>query len=197
MQVTILSATPSPVSLIGEAAGTCYGKPTPSAARVRRCVANGHTSVLEHASATFRIEGVSRACLAQLTRHRIASYSVESQRYCEVFGSDWYVTPPALEGGELEAYRAAMEAAMAAYEDALAHGIRKEDARYLLPMAARTNLVMTINARSLQNFLSLRLAPAAQWEIRGLAADMERALKDYDPEWRELLEMLGDERDGD
>lgn len=197
MKATVIEATREPMALIGIAAGTCYGKPWPSHDRVRRCIANGHTSVLEHASATFRIEGVSRACLAQLTRHRIASYSVESQRYREVGRGDWYVTPPALEGDELEAYRAAMEAAMAAYEDALAHGVRKEDARYLLPMATRTTLVMTINARSLQNFLSLRLAPAAQWEIRGLAAMMDGALKAQDDEWRELLEMMEEARADD
>lgn len=197
MKVTVIEATREPMTLIGIAAGTCYGKPWPSRNRVRRCIANGHTSVLEHASATFRIEGISRACLAQLTRHRIASYSVESQRYCEAGRGDWYVTPLALEGDELEAYRASMEAAMAAYEDALAHGVRKEDARYLLPMATKTNLVMTINARSLQNLLSLRLAPAAQWEIRELAADMEKELAARDEEWAALLDCLREARASD
>ena len=86
---------------------------------------------------------------------------------------------------------------MVAYEDALAHGVRKEDARCLLPMATKTNLVMTINARSLQNFLSLRLAPAAQWEIRELAGLMDGALKAYDDEWRDLLEMMEEERADD
>lgn len=197
MEVTVIEATREPMTLIGIAAGTCYGRPWPSDDRVRRCVANGHTSVLEHVSATFRIEGISRACLAQLTRHRIASYSVESQRYREVGRGDWYVTPPALEGDELEAYRAAMRAAMAAYEDALAHGTRKEDARYLLPMATRTTLVMTINARSLQNFLSLRLDMAAQWEIRSLAAEMEKELAASDEEWAALLECMREARASD
>lgn len=197
MEVTVIEATRNPKTLIGVAAGTCYGRPWPSRNRVRRCIANGHTSVLEHASATFRIEGISRACLAQLTRHRIASYSVESQRYREVGRGDWYVTPPALEGDELEAYRASMEAAMAAYEDALAHGVRKEDARYLLPMATRTTLVMTINARSLQNFLQLRLAPAAQWEIRELATEMEKELAARDEEWAALLKCMREARSSD
>lgn len=197
MEVTVIEATREPMTLIGIAGGTCYGRPWPSDDRVRRCVANGHTSVLEHVSATFRIEGISRACLAQLTRHRIASYSVESQRYREVGRGGWYVTPPALEGDELEAYRAAMRAAMAAYEDALAHGTRKEDARYLLPMATRTTLVMTINARSLQNFLSLRLDMAAQWEIRSLAAEMEKELAASDEEWAALLECMREARTSD
>lgn len=197
MEVTVLAATHRPMELVGIAAGTYYGRPWPSHDRVRRCVANGHTSVLEHASATFRIEGISRACLAQLTRHRIASYSVESQRYCEVGRGDWYVTPPSLEGDELEAYHAAMRAAMAVYEDALAHGVRKEDARCLLPMATRTTLVMTINARSLQNFLSLRLDMAAQWEIRSLAAEMEKELAASDEEWAALLECMREARTSD
>ena len=197
MEVTVIEATREPMTLIGIAAGTCYGRPWPSHDRVRRCVANGHTSVLEHASATFRIEGISRSCLAQLTRHRIASYSVESQRYREVGRGDWYVTPPSLEGDELGAYRAAMESAMVAYEDALAHGMRKEDARYLLPMATRTTLVMTINARSLQNFLSLRLDRAAQWEIRGLAAEMEKELASRDEEWAALLGCMREARASD
>ena len=77
MQVTVLSATPAPMDVIGIAAGMCYGKPTPSPERVRRCAENGHMSVFEHASATLKIDGISRACLAQLTRHRVASYSVE------------------------------------------------------------------------------------------------------------------------
>lgn len=197
MEVTVIEATREPMTLIGIAAGTCYGRPWPSDDRVRRCVANGHTSVLEHVSATFRIEGISRACLAQLTRHRIASYSVESQRYREVGRGDWYVTPPALDGDELGAYRAACDAAMGAYEDALAHGARKEDARYLLPMATRTTVVMTINTRSLQNFLSLRLAPAAQWEIRELAAEMEKELAASDEEWAALLECMREARTSD
>lgn len=197
MEVTVIEATREPMTLIGIAAGTCYGRPWPSHDRVRHCVANGHTSVLEHASATFRVEGISRACLAQLTRHRIASYSVESQRYREICRGDWYVTPPTLEGDELDAYHAAMEAAMAAYEDALAHGVRKEDARYLLPMATRTTLVMTINARSLQNFLQLRLAPASHWEIRELAAEMEKDLAARDEEWAALLEMMEEARSSD
>lgn len=197
MDVTVIEATREPMTLIGIAAGTCYGRTWPNHDRVRHCVANGHTSVLEHASATFRIEGISRACLAQLTRHRIASYSVESQRYREVGRGDWYVTPPALEGDELDAYRAAMEATMVAYEDALAHGVRKEDARYLLPMATRTTLVMTINARSLQNFLSLRLAPSAQWEIRELAAEMEKELAARDEEWAALLGCMREARASD
>ena len=102
MQVTVLSATPAPMDVIGIAAGMRFGKPTPSPKRVRRCAKAGHMSAFEHASATFIVEGISRACLAQLTRHRIASYSVTSQRYCEVGGNDWCVTPPSVVGTDAE-----------------------------------------------------------------------------------------------
>ena len=114
MKVTVLTATTSPMDVIGIAAGMCYGKPEPSPKRVRRCAESGHMSVFEHASATLRIDGISRACLAQLTRHRIASYSVMSQRYCKVdAGGLWYVTPPSIVGTDAEArFRAQTSDAM-------------------------------------------------------------------------------------
>lgn len=195
MQVTVIRATESPMQLISEAAGMCYGKDGYSEKRVRRCIANGHTSVIEHASATFRIEGISRSCLAQLTRHRMASFSVMSQRYCEVGGDDWYVIPPSvIEAGEEVGFCAEMEKAAKAYRRMLAKGVRKEDARFLLPEATKTSLVMTINMRSLQNFLSLRLGKSAQWEIRDLAEKIEQTLMDMGGEWSELMALLREVR---
>lgn len=169
----------------------CYGKDDYNPKRVRRCIANGHTSVTEHVSATFRIEGISRSCLAQLTRHRMASFSVTSQRYCEIEGDDWYVIPPSvIEAGEEVGFCAEAEKAAKAYHRLLAKGVKKEDARFLLPEATKTNLVMTINARSLMNFLSLRLDKSAQWEIRELANEMVQALKGQGSEWRELMKLI-------
>lgn len=196
MQVTVIAATQSPMDVIGIAAGMCYGKPEPSAKRVRRCAENGHMSVFEHASATFKIEGISRACLAQLTRHRIASYSVRSQRYCKVgAGGAWYVTPPSVVGTDAESLlRAQASDAMWSYQAAIDEGVKPEDARYLLPEATKTSLVMTINARSLQNFLTLRLDSHAQWEIRELAAAIERELAAVDEQWRELIGILREAR---
>lgn len=198
MQVTVIAATQSPMDVIGIAAGMCYGKPEPSAKRVRRCAENGHLSVFEHASATLRIEGISRACLAQLTLHRIASYSVTSQRYCEVGGNDWYVTPPSVVGTGVESrFRAQTSDAMWSYRAAIDEGMKPEDARYLLPEATKTSLVMTINARSLQNFFTLRLDSHAQWEIRSLAAAAERALMCRSEQWYQLMELLQEARNGD
>ncbi|WP_294374044.1 FAD-dependent thymidylate synthase [uncultured Slackia sp.] len=194
MQVTVLAATANPMDVIGIAAGMCYGKPTPSPKRVRRCAKTGHMSVFEHASATLMVEGISRACLAQLTRHRIASYSVTSQRYCKVGGEDWYVMPPSIAGTEFERrFKAAMTAAKMDYEEALTFNAR-EDARYLLPEATNTSLVMTVNASSLQNFLTLRLDSRAQWEIRELALAIERELEGIGGQWRELIELLREVR---
>lgn len=191
MRVTVIADTPNPMDVIGIAAGMCYGKPTPSPKRVRRCAKAGHMSVFEHATATLQIEGISRACLAQLTRHRIASYSVTSQRYCEVGGNDWCVIPPSVvRTGAESRFRAQASDAMWSYQAAIDEGTKPEDACYLLPEATKTSLVMTINARSLQNFLTLRLDSHAQWEIRKLALEIERELMDWDEQWSELMVLL-------
>lgn len=196
MKVTVITATAAPMDVIGIAAGMCYGKPTPSPKRVRRCAENGHMSVFEHASATLQIEGISRACLSQLTRHRIASYSVMSQRYCKVdAGSLWYVTPPSIADTDVEAlYRYRMLMRMDEYLNMLACGVKPEDARYLLPEATKTSLVMTINARSLQNLFTLRLDAHAQWEIRELAEAIERELEGIGGQWSELILILREAR---
>ena len=196
MKVSVIRATTGPMHAISEGAGMCYGKDDYNPKRVERCLMNGHTSVTEHVSATFRIEGISRSCLAQLTRHRMASFSVMSQRYCKIEGDDWYVTPPSVvEAGEEVAFEAAIEHSRREYERAIAKGVRKEDARFLLPEATKTSLVMTINMRSLQNFLSLRLDKAAQWEIRELAGLMEYELANESDEWAELLGLMREVRD--
>lgn len=199
MKVTVIATTTAPMDVIGIAVGMCYGKPEPSAKRVRRCAENGHMSVFEHASATLQIEDISRACLAQLTRHRIASYSVMSQRYCKVDNRKmWYVAPPSFQGTELESlYRIEMYRGLDEYEYAISRGVKPEDARFLLPEATKTSLVMTINARSLQNFLTLRLDSHAQWEIRELAEAIERELGHIGGQWDELIGILREARDGD
>ena len=191
MKVSVIRATTGPMHAISEEAGMCYGKTDYNPKRVERCLRNGHTSVAEHVSASFRIEGISRSCLAQLTRHRMASFSVKSQRYCEIEGDDWYVIPPSvIEAGEEVGFVAEAEKAAKAYHRLLAKGVKKEDARFLLPEATKTSLIMTINVRSLMNFLSLRLGKSAQWEIKGLANAMVQALKEIGGEWFELMELI-------
>ena len=191
--VKILSCTPYPLRAISIAAGTCYGKTDISEKRVENCIKAGHESVLEHASATFQISDISRACSHQLVRHRLASYSQQSQRYCKIdTGSDdWYVIPPDIlaDNNRLELYKMFMGDYAWHYNGALNDGVKPEDARYLLPEACKTEIVVTMNCREFFHFLETRLSHRAQWEIRYLAQEMHDALLDENEEWRKLLEM--------
>lgn len=186
------------MDVISLAAGVCYGKDDISRERVRSCYKAGHLSVFEHASATFRVKGISRSCMAQLTRHRHASFCVQSQRYCKygLEGEDWFVTPEAFKqpgfvgDRTLESfYRKKMEADAKAYREALDAGVRPEDARYLLPEAKDTELVVTMNVRELFHVLDMRWDKAAQWEVRDLAGMMFAALRDRSEQWCELMVM--------
>lgn len=188
MNIEIIAATKDPVDLIGYCAGFCYGKSDTSLKRVQSCFDSGHLSVFEHASFTAEISGISRVCSHQLVRHRLASYTQESQRYTKVDGNDWFVMPPAFEPYK-DWYVGCMNYAVAEYEGALSRGILKEDARFILPQAATTRIAMTMNARELFHFLDLRTAKHAQWEIRELAHRLADVVADYDPQWKQLIEM--------
>ena len=135
-----------------------------------------HLSVIEHASFTFVVTGVSRALTHQLVRHRIASYSQQSQRYVR-FDSVPYVVPSSIErDGELSReYGELMDHVQRFYSSALESGrVPAEDARFALPNAMTTKIVITMNARELRHFFELRLDPTAQWEIRLMAREMLR-----------------------
>ena len=195
MDVTVLTATPNPAMTISMAAGLCYGKNNHSETRLATCMNSGHFSVFEHAGATWKVEGISRACSHQLVRHRVASYSQQSQRYCkiDVGNDDWYVMPPWMDDAEFEEarfeYRKQMGFAAQTYLDLLDHGANPEDARYVLPNACKTNICVTMNFRELMHFLDLRLDKRAQWEIRELAKKMAYSLAKVTPEWSMLLNM--------
>ena len=197
-QVEVVSATPRPMDVISAAAGCCYGKDDYSAKRVKACYQAGHMSVFEHASVTFKASGISRACSHQLVRHRLASYSQKSQRYCRVDTDtdDWYVMPFAFVQDDTELsettdkqarFREAMHRAAEEYADALSIGIKPEDARYLLPEATKTEIVVTMNVRELFHFLDLRGGQGAQWEIRELSEAMDTAIRGISPQWGELM----------
>lgn len=166
----------------------------------------GHESPIEHVNFTFGIEGVSRTLLAQITRHRIASYSVKSQRYVKE-GQFCYIVPPEIEGipEAKEIFIKAMEEDQQRYNqladllyekhvaDFKAEGYKEgqaerkaekkaiEDARFVLPNACETKLIMTMNARSLFNFFTLRCCNRAQWEIRALAREMLKLVREVAP----------------
>ena len=192
MNVNVMQLTAKPLEVISLAAGCCYGKDDVSQKRVRSCYISGHMSVFEHASVTFKISGISRSCSHQLVRHRLASYSQQSQRYCRIDtdGDDWYVTPPdILEDPEKrEWYDVMMRSYAKNYQVALQSGVKPEDARYLLPEACKTEICVTMNARELFHFLDVRNSERAQWEIRKMAIMMEMALMKFDG-WKQLMEM--------
>lgn len=180
MEVSLIGHTPDPELTVAAAARLCYSPDqvnelldglTLKKARqlINKLQQMGHFSPFEHASFTFGIAGVSRSLSHQLVRHRIASYSQQSQRYV-AFSDLAVVMPPAIAAKPeaQEKFKNAMDAIRDAYQ-ALLELVPAEDARYVLPNASQTNLVMTMNARSLRNFFSLRCCTRAQWEIRELA----------------------------
>ena len=153
---------------------------------VEKIMSMGHESVLEHASFTFLVSGVSRVLLAQLTRHRIASYSVESQRYVSYGEGFDYVIPPKIKqlGPEyVETYQAQMEQMHYWYNEWCSLlDDKTEDARFVLPGATSTRLLVTMNARELRHFFSLRCCNRAQWEIRNMADQMLERCKTVAPQ---------------
>ena len=199
LTVTLLTHTPDPEKTCALAARTCYSGLSMDALRervdsadqsdfLRRVLSSGHTSVLEHASFTFAIEGVSRSLLAQLTRHRIASFSVQSQRYVSMGKGFGYVIPPRIEAlgpeavAEFEKQMATMQDWSVGWQEKLGSGEgANEDARFVLPNACETHITVTMNARELLHFFSLRCCSRAQWEIRALAAEMLRLCKQVSP----------------
>lgn len=161
--------------LLEYAGRACYrsepkGKPGKFlSARIRE----GHESLIEHASVTFEISGISRACSHQLVRHRIASYSQESQRYVDMRSPEFVVPPSVAEDPEAKAvWDEFMSRVSDTYEHLRQLGVRKEDARFVLPNAVATRIIVTMNFRSLLHLFRLRASPQAQWEIRGVAVRM-------------------------
>lgn len=182
MDVNVIGKTNFPEIICGIAAATCTRSGDFNGA-LRGALKSGHESVIEHASITIKIEGVSRVLLAQLTRHRLASFSVESQRY--VSGSGMTVVVPesiAANPTMADAYGALNNAANAFYLSCLNNGIDPEDARYGLLMGGTTTVCMTMNFRELKHFLELRCCNRAQWEIRELADHIREKCLEIAPE---------------
>ena len=181
MKVILLSHTLDGATLCGQAAAVCTASGNP-AKSLRAALASGHESVLEHVSFTFRIEGLSRAALAQLTRHRLASFDVESQRYVKLEDVRM-VMPDSIARSEfLQEAEVCLTGSMDLYKRMVAAGIPPEDARYVTPQAVVTNLLVTMNARELRHFFRLRCCNRAQWEIRGVADAMLAICKKVVPE---------------
>lgn len=202
MNVKLVQHTPDPERVVASAGRLCYAPigadeifDEMSDEDVRRLVRilirSGHHSAIEHANFTFAIDGVSRACTHQLVRHRIASYNQQSQRYVNFGEADTFIVPPniASDPGASRIFKEAMESSRKAYDKLVEIGLAKgltreavqEDARFVLPNAAETKIVVTMNARSLRNFFTVRCCNRAQWEIRELADQMLKLMKGVAP----------------
>lgn len=208
MNVQLLAHTPAPERLVAASAKLCYSAASiadlaaieaDKAAEFIDKLPEAHQSPFEHVSFTFGIEGVSRAMLAQITRHRIASFSVQSQRYVEMDGFG-YVIPPSVEvdADAWREYQYIMSRIQISYNyirerikrnhinkgicPADAAKLANEDARFVLPNACETRMIVTMNARELLHFFSIRCCKRAQWEIRAVADQMLRLCKEVAPE---------------
>lgn len=200
LSVRLIAHTTDPVRVVAAAAKLCYSASPAAdlfdgldteAARgfLQKLRSVGHLSPFEHASFTFSIDGLSRVASHQLVRHRIASFSQQSQRYVTM-GAPKVIQPPSVSGSPEAAAIFAEQTAAAhdAYLRLVESGVPKEDARFILPHGWETSLVLTMNARELHHFFSIRLCRRAQWEIRALAREMLMLVLEAAPE---LFEPTG------
>lgn len=169
MKVRLVQATKDPIKFMADMASICYGHEEAKNPQklVERLNKLGHHSVFEHVYYTFKIEGISRACLGQLTRHRHASYTVRSQRYCDESEAN-IIIPKAVQELGFDPEEAILNKVMEYYERMLASGIKREDARFILPQAIETDLYMSLNLRELIHMYKLRTHKSAQKEISDL-----------------------------
>lgn len=181
MNVKLISKpSVSPDYLCGLAASICTGSDNPDGS-LKGSMASGHESVAEHACFTFLVTGISRVLLAQLTRHRLASFSVQSQRYMKVEPA--YVVPETIAKDLVlrDLYHDRMNHTYEVYRVLLDAGVPEEDARYVLPQGFCCDLMVTMNARELRHFFALRSCNRAQWEIRDLSDLMYALVKQEAP----------------
>ncbi len=194
MQVTLVSHTPEPELTVALAARLCYSPVSITDLRDRlsgsdirkfleKILTLGHLSVLEHASFTFGIEGISRVTTHQLVRHRLASFSQQSQRYVTHKEMFEVVVPPAVSADPAmeERFLSRVRDLHCFYAEMVEAGIPAEDARYILPNATETKILATMNARELLHFFSIRCCERAQWEIRAMAVEMLKLVRSAAP----------------
>lgn len=195
LKVVLLAYTPSPEEVVARAGRLCYFPASISDLKkavdkkkvkdmIARLSESGHLSAFEHVSFTFGIEGISRTCSHQLVRHRIASYSQQSQRYVR-FGDNFdYIIPPSIaRNTKLKAkFKESVLQLKKFYDEMIQSGVHQEDARYILPNASETKIIVTMNGRELLHFFTLRVCRRAQWEIREMAKKMLKEVKKVAPE---------------
>jgi len=199
VRVKLLAVTPDPLAVVYKAARTCYSAVGPLEIEaksendmiklIEKVIAAGHLSVLEHISFSFAIDGVSRALTHQLVRHRIASYSQQSQRYVQFSGtkgekkSTDFIIPPSIQQNRqaAEIFEQSINHTYAAYLQLTDLGIAAEDARFILPNASETKLIMTMNFRELLTVSKIRLCEKAQWEIKDLFVAIKKLVSTTEP----------------
>lgn len=192
MRLELISWTPHAEEICAAAAFLCYHPvsidqltavtPEKVGPLLSKVISSGHHSVVEHVSFTFAVEGVSRACTHQLVRHRIASYSQQSQRHVPVGETEFVIPPKILANPDLKkAFKESLNQSFEAYRKLIYSGVPIEDARYLLPQASKSRLIFTMNARELWHFFELRCCEKAQWEIRTLAFLALKKVKEIAP----------------
>lgn len=193
MHINLLQYTDDPERVVALAARLCYSKSSMGDLKqnltseytkqlVKKIISLGHFSVLEHVTFTFGVEGISRATSHQLVRHRIASYSQQSQRYVDYENLDIVIPPSVERSGEvLERFREETRNIERLYRWMIERGVPVEDARYILPNASTTRIMITMNARELNHFFTLRCCRRAQWEIRDLAKGMLKIARGVAP----------------
>ena len=191
MKVELISITDNCEQVIEEAGRTCYKSKVGNPSIIKNWIKAGHCSVVEHASATFRISEVSRALTHQLVRHRIAGYSQESQRYVKQDQFEYVIPDSIINSDMKDEYIHLMMTIQDFYTRAINIGIKKEDVRYILPNACHTEIVTTMNFRSWRNFLILRMDKHAQWEIRKMANEIFKILYEHAPN------VFGDLKEGE
>lgn len=194
MKVNLIKYTQEPEKTVAVAARLCYSPvgvddlmnklgDESIQKLVRFVIKSGHLSTTEHINFTFAIEGVSRALTHQLVRHRIASYNQQSQRYVKFKENFEYITPPSIERDKnsRKKFEGMISDIHNLYKEFLASGIEAEDARYILPNASETKIIVTMNGRELLHFFTVRCCNRAQWEIRELATKMLKLVKKVAP----------------
>ena len=191
MKVRLINYTKDPEKIVAQSARLCYSALGIEELReklsnksiiklVKKIMKLGHYSVLEHATFTFAIEGISRVTSHQLVRHRLASFSQQSQRYVKINKEGFpYIIPKSIEKDEKLAkiFIDAIKELDGIYQLLLDHNIEAEDARYILPQAVSTKIIITANARELLHIFKLRCCNRAQWEIREVAIKMLQKVK--------------------
>ena len=183
LKVSLVAITPEPEKVIEQAGRTCYLSFDKIGANsqsdfIQRLIKIGHESPLEHAYATFRIENCSRAMTHQLVRHRLMSVSQQSQRYVNEESFD-YVVPDAMPEEYIQDFHDDMETIQAMYRKYRGRGLKKEDARFVLPNACTSEIVVSANFREWRHIFRLRISKKAQWEIRKACQMMLDILREH------------------